>query len=380
MRFLSILVLVALISSSYAQTEVSFTTYNLGLAHTFIPYAKERVEPLAKALNEHDSDVVCLQEVWKKKDQRKIVKALKGNFPFSFVEKTKKFRQGSKPTCKVSEIFGEGKFVSCMQNQCGGLDGDKFTDCIINKCGTALQNLKTENRTCASALMAQVGKNPIISMLTLINPLWRAGQFAYKGSNGLMLFSKYPIKETRYIDLKSISTLNRRGALQAVVDIKGKDVQVLCTHISADLSKTVPYTGSFSSWGEENGSQLEWLLQITNQKLLPTVFLGDFNCGEEDLASGITGELASNCQMVTDWGFSDPLATDTRECTFCQDNLLNEGESESFAIDHIFLKGLEFQSGKVTFKEKITVKPKREDKLKTQLSDHYGYQVKAILP
>jgi endonuclease/exonuclease/phosphatase family metal-dependent hydrolase len=377
---ISLLIPVFSLAHVGAPETVKVTTYNLGLAHTFVPFAEQRLAPLASRLANYDSDILCLQEVWKKSDQRKIDKKLKGKFPFSFKTKIKNYREGSKPTCRIKEIFGEGKFVSCMQDQCGGKDGDDFADCIIDQCGGALEKLKAENRTCASALMAQVGKNPIASIPTLLNPMWRAGQFAYKGSNGLMLYSKYPLEDERYIDLKDVSTLNRRGAIQAVANIKGKKIQVLCTHLTADLSATVPYAGVFRDWEQENGEQMDRLLQVANQKLYPTIFLGDFNCGFEDPIAGILGELEGNCQKVLDWGYADPLSEETRECTFCPDNLLNEGEENSVAIDHVFLKDLNARSSKIVFKDQITIEDKDKGFVKTQLSDHYGLEVEVQLP
>lgn len=321
------------------KTSLKVTTYNLALAHTFVPYAKQRLKPVIGELANY---------------------------------------KGSRPTCKIKEIFGEGKFVSCMQKQCGGKSGDDFTDCIIEKCDPALQNLKRENRNCASALMAHVGKSPIKSILTLLNPLWRAGLFAYKGSNGLMLYLKYPITEKRYVDFKEISTLNRRGALQAVVDVHGKKLQVMCTHLTADLS--VPYTGFFENWAEENGEQVDRVLQVANQKLYPTILMGDFNCGFEDPVANLLGEMPQNCQKFLDWNYSDSISEETRECTFCKSNLLNSGNTNSVAIDHIFLKDLSYSSSKIIFKKKISIEDKDKGMVQTHLSDHYGLEVEVQLP
>ena len=374
MKLYALLVMLAAIPLN--ASEITLTTYNLGLAHTFIPFAEERLEPLINELSIHNADVLCLQEVWKKSDQRKIKKSLKSNYPHLYKTKIKNYRVGSRPTCKISDIFGKGKFISCMQNQCGELDGDAFTDCLINKCGTQLENLKESNRTCASALMAQVGKSPIASIATLLNPFKRAGQFSYKGSNGLMLFSKHPILEKKYVDFKDVSTLSRRGALAVVVEVEGKKLQVMCTHLSADLSETVPYTGIFKDWGEENKEQFSRLLQTANHKLYPTALMGDFNCGFQNSAAGLGPELEDSCQQALDWNYSDFLSGELNECTFCEQNLLNDSDQENEAIDHIFLKGLTAISGEITFKDDIYILRDRSKK-KTSLSDHYGLTVKA---
>ncbi len=101
-------------------------------------------------------------------------------------------------------------------------EGDEFADCILEKCSKSLQRLKSENRQCASSLMAKVGQNPIISILKLLNPFYRSGLYAYRGSNGLVLLSKLPLQEKKIIDLSDISTLNRRQALSAVIEYKGR--------------------------------------------------------------------------------------------------------------------------------------------------------------
>lgn len=355
-----------LVSFGLAANEIKLTTYNVGLAHTFVPHAKERLGHLIEALKNHNSDVLCLQEVWKKSDRKKISNELEELFAQEHFTKIKNLREGRRPTCKVKELFGEGKFVSCMQNQCKGLDGDEFTDCILQKCGTALENLKQQNRQCATALMAQVGKNTILGMLTILNPIVRAGLFAYKGSDGLMLLSRYPIKEKGMEDFSSISTLNRRRALTATLDVEGKDLTVYCTHLSADLSRTVPYTGKFSSWSEENKIQINQLMTKANAHNSSVVVMGDFNCGFS--SSGIDAELPENCNALNAPGFINALESTGPECTFCQDNTLNDGETKSVAIDHIIMRGPTLLNTSVDFKDIVTIK----DGIQTNLSDHFG--------
>ncbi len=369
-------ILLSCLAFQINSTEVSMTTYNLGLAHTFVPFAPERITPLVSNLEAHKTDVLCLQEVWKKSDRRTIEKSLKDIYPYHYKTPVKNYRVGGRPTCKISDIFGEGKFVSCMQSKCGEAEGDDFTDCLIDKCGEPLSNLKETNRVCASALMAQVGKSPIASILSIINPFVRAGQFTYKGSNGLMLFSKYPIKEREYIDFKDISTLSRRGALSVVLDIDGRDLRAVCTHLTSDLSRTIPYTGKFENWGSENKEQFSRLLEATNKENYPTALLGDFNCGFKKDSTNVSGELESSCQQAIDLNFSDFLSESLDECTFCNNNLLNDLDQQSEAIDHIFLKGLTAVSGKILFKDEIYILRDRNEQ-RTNLSDHYGLEVRA---
>lgn len=368
----TILLLLVTINFAFAGTNESLklTTFNVGLAHTFVHHAKERLEPITSKLLSLDSDVICIQEAWTKKDRKKIKKSLKKKYPHLHMTKIKNLKAKKTPVCRIKELFGKGKFVSCMQKQCGGLDGDEFTDCIINTCGKQLRDLKTSNRECASSLMAQVGRSSLAGMLTVLSPFKKAGLFAYKGSNGLMLFSKRPMTNTGLIDFSDISTLNRRQALTA--EIEGK--AIACTHLTADLESTVPYTGTFKNWGEENKTQVTRLLTTLENKSKTTLLLGDFNCSPEVAASGIDAELADSCKLITDAGFSDPVTQATEvECTSCSNNLLNDEDMNNTAIDHIYVRNGDVLASKVILKEVIKVKKKKSNYVETNLSDHFGF-------
>lgn len=361
--------------SSEQVNSLSVLTYNLGLAHTFVPLAEERLPKIIEALKTEKADVMCFQEVWNKSDRKELVKSLKKEFPFSFLTKIKNVKSEALPTCKISEIFGEGKFVACMQNNCSGKEGDEFTDCIINTCGPALRSLKEENRECATSLMAQVGKSSLMAMLTILNPFKRAGLYAYKGSNGLVMMSKYPLKNTHFYDLTKMSTLNRRGALVADVDVNGKTIKVACAHIAADLEKTVPYTGVFKSWVEENTVQFKTLLDDIGSSTSPAILLGDFNCSIKNEAAGIEGEAESSCRQIFSSKFSAPAMEDHPECTYCKSNTLTDEDDHDVLIDHIFLKDLTMESSEVVYKELVTLKIKGEGEVESNLSDHFGVRM-----
>ncbi len=373
------LALTAILLCFSAQAGLKVATYNLGLAHTYVPLAKERLPHLAKAIASADVDVFCLQEVWEKKDRKKIAQALKKTHSHQHMTPIRQVRaSGWPPTCRPWDLFGKGKVVSCMYKECGDLEGDDHTDCVIKKCGSALENLKQKNRDCAAALMAQVGKHPAIGLINVLNPFRNAGLFTYKGSDGLMLLSKYPLSEQRFFDLSSISALTKRGALVADVDVEGKKHRVLCTHLSANLEGDVPYTGTFAGWGEENKAQFASLLEEASTTGLPTVLMGDFNCGLGDPARSLDPEFEDSCRLIFATSFVDALAENNPECTFCSSavNNLNQGHSrdKNRLIDHIYVKGAHPVSSQVFFKEKVTVKTKKGEVL-TNLSDHFGVWV-----
>lgn len=341
-------------------------TYNIGLARGFVDHAEERRPHIIEALKKGAPDILCLQEAWAMDDRAALKEQLSKIYPHSHVPPVYQTSTSRRPSCKPWELFGEGKFVSCMQSQCGSVEGDEFTDCIINKCGESLERLKSDNRECASSLMAKVGQNPILSILKLMNPFYRSGLYAYRGSSGLAIFSKLPLKEKAVIDFSDISTLNRRQALSATIESDGEEVAIACAHLAAKL--TVPYTGKSESWEKENLAQTQRLIKKT-ANASKAIIMGDFNCGLE--SSNTQAELPTSC-MALSAAFKDPGAG-LDQCTYCSDNALNSGKQDNF-IDHIFIRGLEAESAEVVRKESIQIKTKN-GVIKTNLSDHYGLRV-----
>jgi hypothetical protein len=66
--------------------------------------------------------------------ERKITKALQDTYQDIYLTNVYQTTTSSRPSCRVKQLFGKDKFVTCMQKTCGDYDGDDFIDCIINKC------------------------------------------------------------------------------------------------------------------------------------------------------------------------------------------------------------------------------------------------------
>ena len=367
------LILLTLLISSSVYSKLTVETFNVGLAKGFVDLSVEREPEVLKAIKSSQADILCLQEAWDISLRKKIQKELSDTYSDIYLTNVYQTTTSSRPSCGVKQLFGKGKFVTCMQKQCADVEGDDFTDCILTKCDGALQTLREENRECGSALMAKVGKNQIVSILHLINPFYRAGLYAYRGSNGLVLLSKLPLKNKKLIDFSDISTLNRRQALQATVEYQGEDVQVTCTHLAADLN--VPYTGVSRNWADENYNQIIRLLDETLVEDQKSIVLGDFNCGHEDTEAGLDAELAQSCELLDQY-FADPVR-ETKECTYCEENSINQADNSktNSLIDHIYLKGLKASSVKRVYDEKVEVEVQKGVKLETHISDHFGMQI-----
>ena len=142
--------------------------------------------------------MLCLQEVWEAGDRKAVGKAVGEQWSWQQATAVEKGRASRSKVCRMGDLFGEGKFVSCMSDQCGDLDGDAKVICIIDKSQDPLDALKEANPECATALFAQVGKSSLSALLAITSPLSKAQIFAYKGSDGLLMYSKLPVEDERH--------------------------------------------------------------------------------------------------------------------------------------------------------------------------------------
>lgn len=364
---------------------VSFASYNVGLAEGFVAHRKQRLRPLIEAIKKRRPDVLCLQEVWAKKDRKKILRELKAYYPHSHFVDLRNVKASRAPVCRPKQIFGKGRFITCFRSQCKGLEGKAFTDCVLVKCKKPIEYLKTHNRECAQAIFAQVGKNPVFAILSLLNPFWKAKLFAYQGQVGLMILSQYPLIRVGFRDLKEVSTTIRRGILHADIKIGDKKFFVGCTHLTANLSQSVPYTGNqFKSWEQENFVQAKKIIEVVDAwgEKSPQVIMGDFNCSKQFRSRKISEDFPKSCLYFESKKFKDDLFKNGPKCTFCQNNTLVKDE-KNYLIDHIYTryfgKAIKRGESQIIFTQKVPLKVK-EKVVKSHLSDHFGVETPVFIP
>jgi endonuclease/exonuclease/phosphatase family metal-dependent hydrolase len=376
-------------------THLNLLTYNLALAKGYIPYVEERFSHIIKELKKSDADIICLQEVWKDKHKAHLLKEIKSKFPYSLSSPTKQYARKpgwfSGAACRIGDLFGKNKFVSCILDNCGKKSGKEKGHCIKYGCRPSLDQLAKDNRICAEALIASIGQNKVLAFFRLLNPLKMANKFLYQGAVGTMILSKFPLKKSGYLNIAEKSTLANRGALYASVNIKGKEHFIGCTHLPSNSSHSLPYVGDppykkgainfKSKYANENyyhmGVILDEFQTLAGKK--PQFFMGDFNCSLKDMAHGIYPDFEKSCQMIRDRGYSDPYANKTPQCTFCHDNtLLQHTRENEMIVDHIYMKNVKKVSSSIpTLKFKKTYPIVSEGKtIMTHLSDHYGIQIK----
>lgn len=380
----AVFLMLSLLFSSAAYSEaLKLTTFNLGLAHNFVSFAEERKNPIIAHLQQDDSDLICLQEVWREEDRAEIVSQLRQEFPFSIDQKGSQQFSKHAPTCSISDFVSKESYIGCIARNCLSFNEHERNTCVLNECRESLIRLNKRKPECSKAIMSLVGKSLLGGALSTINPSEPAGVFAYDGENGLLLLSKRPFSDVAYLDMSDISTLTKRGAIKVAIDSGGEKQQVVCTHLGANLEKIVPYMGEHTSWDVENGLQFLELSKYLSNEEGATYVLGDMNCGFDYPDKNLAGDFSKNCQTLIDLGFQDPFPkkqrgedkAESNSCSFCSSNLLNKEHGDvvesDLLIDHIYVKNATVLESVITHDRPVGILVDGSNK-QVHLSDHYA--------
>ena len=363
------------------------TSYNMGLALNFVSYTDERLVVNEALLADYDSDVICFQEVWLEDQVDAIKQALSSDYANIYTVQPEQIFSDT-AACTNEEIAG---LESCAIKNCSDLTGKPLVDCTLGSCIPQLFLLPDK---CLEGVMASIGI-PDITIEILIEAVTQPGGiFAYEGSLGLMLASKYELQNREFQDFIDDSSGNHRGALYADVVLDDQTHVVGCTHPTANLFP-LKYTGKHGSWEGENHFMQQEMITFVNHKAgnSPIFFGGDFNCSIANASNGVDEDFAASCQLWLDDGFVDPAA-DQSPCTYCANEnliLIDAGSSGSWLLDHVFVKNLatadEIRVERV-FHDPVAIestipptelKPEDSPKM-THPSDHFGIELEIELP
>ncbi len=362
---------------------ITATSYNLGLALNFVPYTNERLVVLESLIDDYDSDVICMQEVWLDDQVEAIKSAISDRYPHVY---TVPPEQVEVAACTTDEIAG---FEGCARAQCDGLTDSALVGCGIAQCSVFFADLSP---TCLDNLIGAVG-TPGITIDGLVEVVTQpAGKFAYGGALGLMLASRHELKSREFLDFIDDSSGNHRGALFAEIELNNRVHVIGCTHPTANLEATIDYptSGKHGSWEGENRFMQEQMIAFANAKAgtNPIIFGGDFNCSFGNASNGVVPDFEENCQLWLDDGFTAPAA-EQLPCSYCtEENLIlleEEDTSGPLLLDHLFVKNLGAVGIKARriFDQPVAIEslvpvselqPEDSPKL-THPSDHFGVEV-----
>lgn len=331
---------------------LTLATYNVGLAHGAVALAEQRMPHIVETLATSGADVLCLQEVWSDDDYEALAAALEAQYPFAFREKTEDSETNSFE-CNPIDVF---QLDRCVKSECTA-NGISAFECVENQCAEDYEDLSDDCKLCLAANTT----SPI--KCTLVG----AAEYAWDGRNGLAVFSRIPMDNTRYTAFDT--ALIKRGVLGAT--IAGNEIQ--CTHMTAALS-AVPYPEdrAFDSWNAEHLGQVDTIAEAAPEGSC-TILMGDLNSGP-GAGDGVEPELPDSFARMAELGYEDLWQDPT--CTFCAENPLVGHENRW--IDHVMFRNC--PDTDPTY-ERVFDHEIRVDQdgttLSTRVSDHYG--VRAVI-
>lgn len=386
--------------------------YNVGLAGSFVANEAARRPAILQALAAYDTDVLCVSEAWFKADKEAIANAVKARLPYAASFETdlatpiadRKDANGTlqpaptTPPCTGTYATDLEAGIECLKQNCSTVPGSltgkvTSTDCAKDSCtGTAASLLFAQDKRCYGCFAAVLPSATLAEMKTECETEVNGGLFA-KGQNGLMILSRYPLKNVEQLVLPG--TWIRRTVLKATTTLpNGAEVDAYCNHLTPYFADTTfyPYTGQFGAgdtngWIGEQVLQTKQLISFVDAKSAgrKTLVMGDMNATAEDRANGIgdaeLGAYGLPTLALLDGKFTRAVPADyTPKCTFCVANQNTSGEENSW-LDYIYLGN--FPAGATlsaarTFDADV-VDGKRRDATgahtvagKVPLSDHYG--------
>jgi endonuclease/exonuclease/phosphatase family metal-dependent hydrolase len=380
---------------------VAIETYNLALAGSFIAYEQERRELLPDAIANSDADILCLQEVWAQADKEAIRDAAAANFPNVFIVKDDLLTKLDDPEDQNGEIpplpttvpCPEGDTqdamdaaIDCAAQECNTLSpGDEngqttSIDCAIDKCLEVVGGLLAVPR-CYACLSTQLPTSTFAQIRSSC-PTVVEQDLAFEGQNGVMILSRYPLKDTVHWVIPG--TWNRRVIMSATAELPGgKELDVYCNHLTPVFDDLAyPYTGQYGD-GQIFAAGWEAELLLQAQKLIdyvdvtsgetPAVILGDLNAGRDYPAQDIFADGEAALDLL-ETAFTPAYTADyVPQCTFCVSNPVREPGADDVSnwIDHIHLYNLPATSvvtTERTFDEDVLP----VDDMMVPLSDHFG--------
>ena len=343
--------------------ELTFVTYNAGLARGFVPGADSRQAAIGTALAGVDADVICLQEVWEQDQIDAIAAATAAAFPHSFVPAP---QQSSDAVCLDGQLDG---MLECVESFCDGVCTDQLDDCLLENCGFPFAVLPKDCQRCA---MANVGSDAAgLVAVCEEAPV----EFAYGGSFGTGILSKHPISSVE--ETVFASTSNRRSLLHAVIDTPEGPLDVYCTHLTAAFD-SIPYPRAEGDWIAEQAAQIRLMNDtIDAAGAERVVLLGDMNTGPA--VNGMDGETPENWAIFEEYEWSNPYLDGNPACTYCGDNpLIGIDDSADRVIDHVMLRGFGAATATRMLDGFDTTASSCDDVIDpSSLSDHYGVSVTA---
>ncbi|MBI3218059.1 MAG: sphingomyelin phosphodiesterase [Bacteroidetes bacterium] len=199
---------------------------------------------------------------------------------------------------------------------------------------------------------------------------------SFKTNGGVLILSKHPIIDTREITYRQKSgpdRLSRKGALLATLNVNGKKLQVVGTHLQAFGKKEIMYS-QYQQLHDE-------LLKPTLLANVPQIVCGDFNTLKE-VPAQIPASLPANFEeriarypvMLRVLQAEDGNLKGVQQYSMDRPNndLCKKRKEFRLLLDYFLIRSN--QSAAQISHRQITIIKKKWHKNHSDLSDHYGLE------
>lgn len=199
---------------------------------------------------------------------------------------------------------------------------------------------------------------------------------SFKTNGGVLILSKHPIIDTREITYRQKSgpdRLSRKGALLATLHVRGKQVQVIGTHLQAFGKKEIMYS-QYQQLHDE-------LLKPSLLLGVPQIICGDFNTLKE-VPSQVPASLPANFEeriarypvMLQTLQAADGPLKGVQQYSMDRPNndLCKKRKEFRLLLDYFLIRPN--QSAAQIEHRQITIIKKKWHKDHSDLSDHYSLE------
>ncbi len=199
---------------------------------------------------------------------------------------------------------------------------------------------------------------------------------SFKTNGGVLILSRHPITDTREITYQQKSgpdRLSRKGALLATMNVRGKKVQVIGTHLQAFGKKEIMYS-QYQQLHDE-------LLKPSLLPNIPQIICGDFNTLKEvpaqvpvSLPANFEERIARYPVMLQTLQAEDGELKGTQQYSMDRPNndLCKKRKEFRLLLDYFLIRSN--QSAAHIPHRQITIIKNKWHKDHRDLSDHYGLE------
>jgi hypothetical protein len=277
--------------------DVSVEAYSAQLTDLFTPLYRARRTPVIEVLQKGSSDVLCVNEVRSPEILEAILAATAEVYPYRVAshhlvpsDSYLSDQNGIVPTAYENAACTEQRadllnaLMDCIDNEkCAkddGVTGHHFVDdgnvgagCVATKCSSEASMLilagGSEERTCWMCALTQMAGEETTEWVREACTGDPEARYAYRGSLGLAVLSKYPIGEASSWRLPSTGW--QRGLLHVPVELPNEvPLDVYCGDLTLPVAGILfPYVGHYGGdaqgdarWVAEQFLQAQHVVRI----------------------------------------------------------------------------------------------------------------------